>query len=497
MPLPRKPRYSRRLRTPIAGALFALSMALAACGTRPAKGPDEFVVRSARLNTQGANDPQERLRDELGEFKTSFDRIIARMEMSASSLAGDDPERLGQIQRDIRAIDRLFTAAYSEPDARVALVELWYDAYRLDSWRRKYRDPASHLVEGIGTAGIAPLLTYRFPDPLLVNSTAIVQILNRIRDIARRWLSPDTYRLLDERIRQRAELDETTDDFLATSRLNLAPKRDLVDPTETNGLLTVLGLPFAPLAAADSLSRTAAEVGIEARRVADRIDRLPSDLGHQIELVVLEVLTSPQVTAVLDDVTEVAESFSRISEEAAKIEGVVDRLPTRIREEATVLLDASEGRADELLALSDSLRGTFEQGDRTLASLQAAGVALTDLAVQLETTTTSLDEVFGFSAEGVPTDAAREDPLVEIRRTAEAITETSQALQELLSATDLPAAMDRVDQSTTSAADLVASRLGALLFLVFALAFGLAVGVGGSLVWIVRRPTRRGTTAPE
>ena len=102
MPVPRKPLNLRLLRPPIAGAMFAMTMALAACGIRPAKGPDEFVVRSARLNTQGANDPQERLRDELGEFKTSFDRIIARMEMSASSLAGDDPERLGQIQRDIR-----------------------------------------------------------------------------------------------------------------------------------------------------------------------------------------------------------------------------------------------------------------------------------------------------------------------------------------------------------------------------------------------------------
>ena len=66
---------------------------------------------------------------------------------------------------------------------------------------------------------------------------------------------------------------------------------------------------------------------------------MPSDLGHQAEIIVLGVLASPQMESILEDLDQLSTDFERISTETEKIEDIVNGLPARVREEATLLLD--------------------------------------------------------------------------------------------------------------------------------------------------------------
>ena len=436
--------------------LSSMCILLSSCGSVPQAGDD--FKRSARVSVAGANDPEERLRDELAEFMVYFQQTIARMESVAIRAAdGNESELLG-IRSSVVLIERKFTEAYAQPEAISALIELWYDAYRLNAWRWEYEKRSQ----------------------LLLQSTGIARILNRIREIARRWTQPSVFKDLDTRIRERAKADEQVEDFIDPERMQAARTPVLVRQNKGSDLVNVLGLPFAPFKAAGSISQTAAEIGEEARRIADRVDRLPSDLGHQADLIVLGVLTSPQVESILEDMDQLSSDFERISRETEKIEGIIDGLPTRVREEAQVLLETLEDRSEEFGAMNRSLRATFESGGHTLESLTEASASLSQLAVQLETTSLVLDELFGFSSGARGSNGQNRDSLQDVRTTAEAIAETSRSLEDLISSPDLMGVIERLDQSVQNAAreadqtaslvvDRLAWRLAILLFVAFIL----------------------------
>ena len=449
--------------------ILAASLLLFSCDSAPA-ARDEFK-RSARVSAAGANDPEERLRDELGEFMVYFERTIARMENAAIRAADGDEEELSSIKASVLLIERKFTQAYAQSDPVSALIELWYDSYRLNAWRWEYERRHE----------------------LLLQSTGISRILNRIREIARRWTQPEVFNELDERIRERANADEQVEDFVDPERMKTARTPVLVRQNNGSDLVSVLGLPFAPFKAAGSISQTAAEIGEEARRIADRVDRLPSDLGHQAEIIVLGVLASPQMESILEDLDQLSTDFERISTETEKIEDIVNGLPARVREEATLLLDSLQDRSEEMAAMNRSLNETLQNGGQTLDSLTKASQSLSQLAVQLERTSVVLDELFGFSAAVESAGGNDKDALLEVRATAEAIAETSRSLQDLVASPDLVGVIDRVDQSVENAAreadrtaglivDRVAWRLGFLLLIAFVL--------GGLLVLFMNRLRR-------
>ena len=455
--------------------LFTNLLALAACLLLISCGSsavsNDGFKRSARVSGAGANDPEERLRDELAEFMSYFQRTIARMEGVAIRAADGNGEKLNTIRASVSLIERKFTEAYAQPDATSALIELWYDAYRLNAWRWQYEKRQK----------------------LLLQSPGVSAILNRIKEIARRWTQPEIFNDLDERIRERANADEQVEDFVDPARMTASRTPVLVTQNKGSDLVNVLGLPFAPFKAAGSISRTAAEIGDEARRIADRVDRLPSDLGHQAEMIVLGVLTSPQMESILLDLEQLTADFERISQETGKIEGMVNGLPTRVREEATILLDSLEDRSQEMVAMNRALTETFQSGGQTLDSLTEASASLNGLAVQLEQTSLVLDELFGFSAAVESSNGGDQDSLLEVRATAEAISETARSLQELIASPDLTGVIERLDQSVQNAAreadrtasmivDRVAWRLGILLLIAFIL--------GGLLVLLISRLKR-------
>ncbi|MCH2160464.1 MAG: hypothetical protein MK085_01185 [Phycisphaerales bacterium] len=440
-------------------------------GCAPQSTPAQDGPRSARISSQGANDPRERLRDELGEFMVSFDRTLSRVEAAAARQEAGDPEMLQNIftRRDL--IEQKFTEAFAEPDPFVALVELWYDAYRLNSWSRSSDEANSLLGKG----------------------SAPQRILDRIRNIGRRWIQPGIFDELDKRIRQRADQDEETQQLINSRKRELAPNPRLIDRNESNGIVGVLGLPLAPFTASESISRTAVEVGLEARRIADRIDRLPIDLGTELDLVILEVLASPQVTNLMNEVDRFNNEFSIITGEIIEIERIVDRLPTRIREETQELFSSLEGQSEELLVINASLRETIDSGGHTLESLTTASRSLNELAIQLEQTSETLDRIFGFSTADRNEVANDTNTLIEVRNVADSINDTALSLQALIESPGLGTVADRLDQSIdqagettnrtlSSAIDRLVSSLGILLIVAFIL--------GGLLVWFAARLRR-------
>ena len=371
-PLPdcKKGHVIRSLTTIVLWVVLTALLSVEASASDEAK-----LARPARVSAEGANDPQERLRDELGEFMVYFERTLSRLKNTAIRAAGDNTDELEIIRGSVILIELKFTEAYAQPDPFVALIELWYDAYRLNAWRWKYEKRDLQLVQANG----------------------ISQILNRIREIARRWIQPAEFGVLDEKIRAKASSDEKSEAFVNPERMRVSSTPTLVSESRSTGLVSVLGIPFAPFAAAGNISRTAAEVGVEARRVADRIDRLPADLGHQAEIIALQVLSSPQVESALSDLNKLSADFARISDEVAKIEGMMDQLPVRIRKETTILLESISDQSAELVAISESMTQSFESAGQTLDRLALASAALNELTLQVEATSLALDEVFGFS----------------------------------------------------------------------------------------------------
>ena len=401
-----------------------------------------------------------------------FERTITRLKNNAIREADGNEEQLYLTRTTVDLIERMFTKAYSRPNPYTALVELWYDAYRLNAWRWEYEKR----------------------DLLLLRSTGITNILNRIREIARRWTRPETFDVLDDKIRDRARSDEEKEAFIDPENMRVSKTPVLVNESQTNGMMSVLGLPLAPFAAADSLSRTAAEMGVEARRIADRVDRLPSDLGHQAELIVLEVLSSPQITSVLEDLEQLSVNFARISTEVEKLEGMVDRLPTRVREESQILLESLDGRSEELIAINESLKETFESGGQTLDSLSEASVSLNELTIQVEQTTLVLDEIFGFSDAVESEPVETEDMLLELRATVDAIAETSRSLHDLIASPELESVIDRVDltiQNAAKEADKTASLVVNLLTWRLVLLLIIAFVLGALLVLIIAWQKRK------
>ena len=61
---------------------------------KASQGAQPELARLARLSSDGASDPQERLRDELGEFMVYFERTLTRLKGTAIRAANDDPEQL-------------------------------------------------------------------------------------------------------------------------------------------------------------------------------------------------------------------------------------------------------------------------------------------------------------------------------------------------------------------------------------------------------------------
>ena len=390
----------------------------------------------------------------------SFDRTLSRLETTAARKAIDDPEALQAIftRRDL--IEQAFARAYSEPDPFVALVELWYDAYRLSAWNRNHDEESSILGKG----------------------GAPQRILDRIRNIARRWIQPNIFDALDQRIRNRADSDEKTQPLIDDEKRELAPTPALVDRNDSNGIIGVLGLPLAPFTASESLSRTAAEVGQEARRIADRIDRLPIDLGTELDLVILEILSSPQVTDLLDEVDRFNNEFERITAEVLEFEGLIDELPTRIREETTILIDELESRSEHLVGVNDSIRETIVSGGETLERLTEASRSLGELAIQVEETGMNLDATFGFSARNPGEPDTVSNPIIEIRNAANAINETAISLRELVESPQLKDLVDQAGQSADQTLNNAINRLVWRLCILLLLAFLL----GGLLVWFTR-----------
>ena len=459
--------------------LIGLILMILVAGCAPTQDSLEGA-RKARTSSAAANDPNERLRDELAEFMVFLDRSLTRVEAQVARSNVDDPEFLNKLFNSRNQIEMNFAYSYSQPNSFVAMIELWYDAYRFNAWRQE-------------APGEAKLFMY---------GNVTQRVLDRIRNIARRWIEPGQFEQLDKRVRARANQDEEVTSF---ADLNMAVTQKhpaLVDRNESNGIIGVLGLPLAPFTASESISRSAVELGMEARRIADRIDRLPIDIGSEIELITLEILASPQITSLLQQVQEITGEIAKVVVEIQKTESIMERTPTRIREEAELFMASIEEQSESLIDLTRAAQETFESADVTLNSLDQATQSLTTLAQQAEETSQTLDGIFGFSNPGEGEPAASNDELLEqltilgaeIRNAADALTESIRAAEELATSPDLDTVVTRLDQSVQSGVDQAnqtiakaSNRIAWIGSLLLVLAFLL----GGGLVFLSARLRRK------
>jgi hypothetical protein len=129
-------------------------------------------------------------------------------------------------------------------------------------------------------------------------------------------------------------------------------------------------LSLDPFASLDPAVREVTEARLFAKRATFLLTRMPDILRWQSELLVVNSMTQPQVTRVIESSTRLSESVDRASRSAETISRTAEQLPDRISAEREAFLRALEDQTGGLQALlegvaacSDSLTATVTNTD--------------------------------------------------------------------------------------------------------------------------------------
>ncbi len=128
-----------------------------------------------------------------------------------------------------------------------------------------------------------------------------------------------------------------------------------------SALSTVLSVPLAPFRTFEGIDRGATaihEFANVAARFTDVVEEIPEAVRWQLELLLLDLNQNPMILAALATLGEVAANANRIVT-------VADKLPERLRDEATRLLN-------EIDAKQNNLQATLDRAEKTAATVERA-----------------------------------------------------------------------------------------------------------------------------
>jgi hypothetical protein len=409
--------------------------------------------QSARRVFRGKRTPQatriskEGLREELDVFE---EYAAARFKQVAGELdvlvPGLKTRKINLIMRT--RLRQAFRTMLDQEDPIIAFIETWGLCVRV----RYYVEEG----EGLGL--------YKEHQSLAVD--AFGQIESRIEDIGREFLDEDIFAETRASIHQFARARPITGTFS-----NMIIYATEVRPGQPGAFDKVVGIPMAPFSAMKGVDRTASAIyGVRGsvERFSDIVEELPESAQWQLLLLLMEMEEAEVVKSFLS-------SMENFSDSSAKLADTAEKWPETIREQASILVDEIDTKQANLQVTLDKAETAAAAFDQTAKSVNEAarGVASAANATgeaikewktmpRREKNTSSTTKVTDYR-----------DVAQEVTNAANEIRALTAEIRELVESEQLAeyALLPR------RLSNLVAWRVGQLIFLIFALALAYRVVV--------------------
>lgn len=315
---------------------FAALLALGGCGD------------GVRVDTAGPEGSETRLEPQqlAGALDSFSQRIEERVAAAADAIDLAAPRneiRRNTLQWRIRTAETV-RGSLAEPNAVVALVQLWYWCAAMDAY----------LGDGLGHA--------LFADQQPTAAEAARLLHGEAEAIVRRMLRHDRFVELKRKIDSAAGRGEL---FTAS---DVAGRNVLSELLSVTKLETLLAIPLSPFNALRGIGRSGdalrdlAAVGDRGVELASRYPRL---LAWYLQLMVLEIQGHDATRAALADFHSLAGTVRELGITAKE-------LPERLRGEALALLEQSreaQGTAQQTLARAEATADALDRAAQSITRL--------------------------------------------------------------------------------------------------------------------------------
>ncbi|MHC4665203.1 MAG: hypothetical protein ACYS9T_04495 [Planctomycetota bacterium] len=285
------------------------------------------------------------------------------------------------------------------------------------------------------------------------------QIESRIEDIGREFLDEDVFAETRASIHQFARGRPVTGTFS-----NLIIYATEVKPGQPSAFDKVIGIPMAPFSAMKGVDRTASAIyGVQGsvERFSDIVEELPELAQWQLLLLLMEMEETEVVKSLLS-------SMSKFSDSSVQLAATAEKWPETIREQASILVDEIDTKQANLQVTLDKAEKTAAAFDQTAKSVNEAahGVASAANATgeaikewksmpRREKNTSSTTKVTDYR-----------DVAQEVTNAANEMRALTAEIRELVESEQLA----EYALFPRRVSNLLAWRLGQLIFLIFALA---------------------------
>jgi hypothetical protein len=309
-------------------------------------------------NRQTANAiSKEELRDRLDNFaaesKVVLDAAIREIEQASDT----KKTQMISVQMRVKFLQGL-NAMMNQDDAVVSFINTWAFCVRL----------RIYLEEGEG------MQLYDKNQHLIV--AAARKIEAHIEDVGKLFLLNGTFETTQKSIREFAMMNPIQANY---SNLILYPTDTKSEQYST--LKSIVGIPMTPFRAIEGVDRTATAVNRftdTANHFSDVIADLPESTRWQLLMLLYELEESEMAVSLVS-------STDSLSDSAAKLAAFSDRLPERLREQTSLLLEEVDRK-------QANLQTTLQQAEKVSATVQAALETVKDASASIDVTAKSVKD---------------------------------------------------------------------------------------------------------
>jgi hypothetical protein len=405
--------------------------------------PDQGVIsRSGEIS-------KEELRELLNNFEEFAIANVAQTASQLDELQPDFKTRKMSLVHRTRFQQALHTML-ERNDPIEAFIETWALSVRITNY---FKDGQGSNVFG------------EHQDMVITTSEKLQVEIERI---GRRFLKDDTFIETQKKINKFVRANPLTGTFSNT----IVYVTD-VEPGEPGLFDEVVSIPLAPFKAMTGVDRTASAIyGLRdsADKMSDVVEQFPESAKWQLLLLLMEMQETEGVKTFL-------ESMSKFSDSSVRFADSAEKLPVQLRKELSILIQEIDDK-------QINLQTTLEKTEKTIVAIEQALAKANKVAASFQTTANSVNQaatawekaaiatdkaLAGFNKSKTPRqNAATKSPfsIKDYQDTAESIGETVNEIHKLIESKQFL----EFSFMPRKIANLLAWRLGQLIFLTFVLA---------------------------
>ena len=400
---------------------------------------------------------KEELRQALNKFEKFAVLTITELTDEVERLQPDLKTRKVNVMKRER-LKQGFHTMVEQDDPVIAFIETWALSVRL----------TNYIKQGEGSR--------LFPEHWEMVLASVEKIQAEIERIGAIFLEGDRFTETQSKIYQFANSNPIRGTFS-----NVVIYATEVKPGEPGLFDEVVGIPMAPFKAMGGVDRTASaiySVRESADRFSDVVEEMPESVRWQLLLLLLEMEETEMVKTTL-------KSMSQFSESSARLVEVSESLPEDIRKELSILVE-------EIDEKQDNIQETLKQAQKTSENIEQALDKAEKVAVSFETTFESINQTAAAWEKAATATEKALNEIVEIKKpnenakkdkppfnihdykdTANAVGTTVAEIRKLTADfRELIESEQMAEQAfmPRKLVNLLAWRIGQLIFLAFALA---------------------------